>query len=122
MSKQMISPALTPEMERRGFRLSLSAEQGSFPGKPHRAALSITARRSRGERYNGADCPFCHGPLFEAPQCVGRSVSEAEPHQMYVLDQLPSENVAVVCMECELAFFPLREALQALSLVGVGIE
>jgi hypothetical protein len=56
--------------------------------------------------------------LFHAPQCCGRAVSDAEPFGVYWWDRIPITHVAVACLACRLAFFPLRELDQSVDAVG----
>lgn len=84
-----------------------AAEDGIHVGEPVRGPLSHSAKDRLGKRYGAADCPFCEGPLFYAPQCIGRAVTAAAPHRAYWYDPLPSTHVAVACRSCEFAFFPL---------------
>lgn len=93
--------------KRRGYHVLDATADGSFVGEPRRTSNSVRPQDVPGKRYEGADCPFCEGPLVETPQCNGRAVTNAAPHELFLMDPLPATNMAVACLECMFAFYPL---------------
>ncbi len=105
-------------MARAGYVAARGAEDPTVIGSPRRSGFSEKIQRTARRRYQAADCPFCEGPLFIADQCFGRAVTAAEPYGLYFYDPLPATHIAVACLACEFAFYPLRESPESDDAVG----
>lgn len=89
--------------------VEVAAQDGIRIGAPVRDGSTPKFQQRQGAMYH-MPCPYCRGPLLEAPQCSGRALTAAEPHALYISSALPSTHIAVACLACEQAFYPLREA------------